>query len=201
MSLRYAHPERDGITEESIVFDDLTDAFIAIEPIIPAMVAEEKNGVGWETLVSAFVAMSKALSRFEMTDESRFATDYTKESDVMAAVLGLLKWRCSQAKSGAAAASLKGTPEARGHVRRCSECYRAMLHLKKLTDMMRKRVVARRAELNRAYEEASPMRAQKREERYLSIREQRAISKAENKAKWSARHDGLEGRDGGIGTG
>lgn len=196
MSLRHAHPERKSIAADTVVFDDLTDAFVAIPPVTPPVIAQEKNGIGWDAAVAAFVEMSKSLSRFEMTDEARYATDYIKQSDATTAMLDLLKWRCSQAKKVAAAASLNGTPEARGYVARAKECSRALARFITLATMVRERVKDRRKQLNVAWEETIPQREAQRERSADERAERRAIRKAENRA---LHHDRFKRGDGGIG--
>jgi hypothetical protein len=196
MSLRNAHPERKTIAADTVVFDDLTDAFVAIPPVMPSLIAQEKNGIGWDAAVAAFVEMSKSLSRFEFTDQARYATDYIKQSDATAATLDLLKWRCSQAKKSAAIASLNGKPEARGHVSGLKECSRAIAHFMKLAEMLRERVRERRRQLNVEWNEAAPLRQERRERAADERAERRAIRKAENRALY---HDRLKSGDRSIG--
>lgn len=202
MSLRHAHPQREGVTEESVVFDDLTDAFVAIAQMLPPMIAEEKNGVGWESVVKDFLAMSQALSRFEMTDESRFATDYIKQNDAVVATVGLLRWRCQQAKKQASIASMRGDKSGRETVRKCIEASRAMLAFKQLAELHKKRVAQRRLRLNAAWQEAKPVREAERQRRFeegsARAKEEKERRRAENRA---LHHDRLKSRYRRVGSG
>ena len=202
MSLRHADPERETITGDTVVFDDLTDAFVAIKVAIPDAVAKEKNGVGWDALVASFVAASKSLSRFEMTDERRFATDYIKQNDVVVATVGLLRWRCQQAKKQASVVSMRGDKSGRETIRKCIEAARAMLAFKQLAESHKKRVAQRRLRLNATWEEARPMREaerqRRREEGAAKAKEERERRRAENRA---LHHDRLKSRYRSIGPG
>lgn len=198
MSLRHAHPDRKAIAADTVVFDDLTDAFVAIPPVMPPVIAQEKNGIGWDAAVLAFVEMSNSMSRFEMSDETRYASDYIKQSDATVAMLDLLKWRCTQAKKNAAIASLNGKPEARGYASRTRECYRAIARFITLARMLRERVRDRRKQLNVAWEETIPQRQERRERAADERAERRAIRKAENRA---LHHDRLKGEDRSVGPG
>lgn len=202
MSLRHAHPDREDITNDTVVFDDLTDVFVLIKSVMPDSIAEKKNGVGWDTLVDSFVSLSNALSRFEYADISAYATDYAKRNDALIAEMDLLRWRCSQSKTASASASITGSEHARGHASRCNECIRAMMRFKHLAAMMRSRVTRRRAELNREWREAKPLREQRRKEE----EDRRAASKEErrrrNSEEWRRlNHDRFERDHGIVGTG
>lgn len=202
MSLRHADPEREAITADTVVFDDLTDAFVAIKVAIPDVVAKEKNGVGWDALVASFVEASKALSRFEMTDESRFATDYIKQNDAVVATVGLLRWRCQQAKKQASIVSMRGDKSGRETVRKCIEAARAMLAFKQLAESHKKRVAQRRLRLNAAWEEAKPVREAERQRRFeegsARAKEEKERRRAENRA---LHHDRLKSRYRRVGSG
>lgn len=202
MSFRHADPVRESIAEGTVVFDDLTDAFVAIRVAIPDEVAKEKNGVGWDALVVSFVEASKALSRFEMTDESRFATDYIKQNDAVVATVGLLRWRCQQAKKQASIASMRGDKSGRETVRKCIEASRAMLAFKQLAESHKKRVAQRRLRLNAAWQEAKPVREAERQRRFeegsARAKEEKERRRAENRA---LHHDRLKSRYRRVGSG
>jgi len=185
MSLRHKDPSRQGITAESVVFDDLADLLIEVRSLIPESIIPERNGVGFDTLVEAFVQMSASLSRFESTDESRHATEYTRFSDEAIGHLDLLRFRVGKHKENLSNRIISGE---RGDISKDINCMATMNLLKNTAGMMRSRVVRSRERANKEWIAANDSRRAAMLAVWQKKKEEKLLRRQENKERYALRH-------------
>lgn len=182
MSLRHKEPDREEITIETVVFDDLADLLIELRAVIPESIIPERNGVGFDTLVESFVQMSTAIARFEATDEGRHITDYTRLSDEAATHLDLLRFRVSKYKEALAKRIIAG--DVRGSRAKAINCLSTMTLMRRTMAMMRSKAVRERERTNKEWDMGTGERRAAMLAEWERKREEKILRRQENKMRW-----------------